>query len=36
MSFAGSAWMGLDSLRRSLLGLPVDERIEFERVDERR
>jgi nicotinamide-nucleotide amidase len=31
----GAIEMGLDSLRRSLLGLPVDERIDFERVESR-
>ncbi|HXH13709.1 MAG TPA: CinA family nicotinamide mononucleotide deamidase-related protein [Alphaproteobacteria bacterium] len=29
----GAVEMGLDSLRRYLLGLPVDERIDFERVE---
>jgi nicotinamide-nucleotide amidase len=29
----GAIEMGLDSLRRYLLGLPVDERIDFEKVD---
>jgi hypothetical protein len=28
--------MGLDSLRRYLLGLPVDERIDFERVQDKK
>ena len=28
---AGAVEMGLDCLRRHLLGLPVDERIDFER-----
>jgi nicotinamide-nucleotide amidase len=32
----GAIEMGLDSLRRFLLGLPVDERIDFERVEERK
>jgi nicotinamide-nucleotide amidase len=32
----GAVEMGLDSIRRYLLGLPVDERIDFERVDQKR
>jgi nicotinamide-nucleotide amidase len=32
----GAIEMGLDSLRRYLLGLPVDERIDFERVEEKK
>ncbi|MGH8064014.1 MAG: CinA family protein, partial [Candidatus Entotheonellia bacterium] len=32
----GAIEMGLDSLRRYLLGLPVDERIDFERVQEKK
>jgi nicotinamide-nucleotide amidase len=31
----GAIEMGLDSLRRYLLGLPVDERIDFERTAEK-
>jgi nicotinamide-nucleotide amidase len=32
----GAAEMGLDCLRRYLLGLPIDERIDFERAEERK
>jgi nicotinamide-nucleotide amidase len=32
----GAVEMGLDSLRRYLLGLPVDERIDFERTEEKK
>ena len=32
----GAIEMGLDSLRRYLLGLPVDERIDFERAEEKK
>jgi nicotinamide-nucleotide amidase len=32
----GAIEMGLDSLRRYLLGLPVDERIDFERVQDKK
>jgi nicotinamide-nucleotide amidase len=32
----GAIEMGLDSLRRYLLGLPIDERIDFERVQDRK
>ncbi|HSF33628.1 MAG TPA: CinA family nicotinamide mononucleotide deamidase-related protein [Candidatus Tectomicrobia bacterium] len=32
----GAIEMGLDSLRRCLLGLPVDERIDFERAEEKK
>jgi nicotinamide-nucleotide amidase len=32
----GAIEMGLDSLRRYLLGLPVDERIDFEKVEEKK
>jgi nicotinamide-nucleotide amidase len=32
----GAVEMGLDSIRRYLLGLPVDERIDFERIDQKR
>jgi nicotinamide-nucleotide amidase len=32
----GAIEMGLDSLRRYLLGLPVDERIDFERTEEKK
>jgi nicotinamide-nucleotide amidase len=32
----GSIEMGLDSLRRYLVGLPVDERIDFERAEEKK
>jgi nicotinamide-nucleotide amidase len=32
----GAIEMGLDSLRRYLLGLPVDERIDFERAEDKK
>ena len=32
----GAAEMGLDCLRRYLLGLPIDERIDFERAEEKK
>jgi nicotinamide-nucleotide amidase len=32
----GATEMGLDSLRRYLLGLPIDERIDFEKVEDKR